>query len=125
MTNEPPDTADTVGLTPTERRRLRICFWVLFLATPPSGFLVRAGYQWATGYLPIAILQIVPPELQVLLPVTGGLVGAGYCLAKLHTKDRHGLGLVAPTALFALGMVLVYLAIAYAGFALIMRHYNG
>lgn len=102
-----------------DRRRWRICCWLLFLLTPAATMLVGSGRNWLQGILPDVLLRAIGPGLfglrgAVVVGVLGAMA-AGFCLVRLHTQPRTTFGVIVRTIAFGIGILIVYMAIAFVG----------
>lgn len=102
-----------------ERLQWRICFWLIFLLTPVVTAVFGASGAWLRRTLPDPIVRAVGSEVihsfgTMTTPFIGALA-AGFCLTKLHARPKTTLGLFACTIALGVAVLIVYLAIAFAG----------
>jgi hypothetical protein len=87
----------------SNRARLWIWFWVLFLGTPVISILGLAT-------------RFAPPAIMLLF---GGVIGSGFVLARLFAKDSAMfvvLGIV-----FSVGVAAIYFGIVFVGCLAMMK----
>jgi hypothetical protein len=97
---------------------------LIFLLTPAATLLLVAQPPWLSSWLPPVIQKflhsLVPYSARWLIFLVAGAWGAGFCLAKLHTKARTAGALVLTSLGLGAALMAVYVAVAFAGCLLVM-----
>ena len=116
--------ADSEAQTRSERRRWRLCFWLIFLLTPAATLLLVEQPLWLFSWMPPVLQKVlhsfVPSSARWFIFLLAGAWGAGFCLTKLHTKARTPAALILTSLGFGAGLMAVYVAVAFAGCLLLM-----
>ncbi len=114
---EPMDADDLA-----ERRRWRISFWLIFLLTPVAMLLTGIGSSTAGKWLPAFIAGTKGAAVMRDFAVIGvlgvlvlGALGAGYCLKRLKNTAQNTEEAIAQTVGFAIGILFLYVVIAFSG----------
>jgi len=120
--------SDIETQTSSERRRWRLCFWLIFLLTPAATMLLAAQPRWLFSWMPPVMQKLlhsaVPTSARWFLFLLAGAWGAGFCLAKLHTKARTPAALLLTSLGLGAALMAVYVAIAFAGCLLLMSAFK-